>query len=388
MEPVKVIIAGGGFSGLLCAKELSSKNLFVKVLEEHNEIGYPNKCSGVVSSRTIETLNIPISKNLVENQFSKIIFYSPNGNELVFNFKSKGIFTLNRYNLDNYLAEEAIKNGAEISLLSKVSSYSQDDTCVKVKLANGQSLTSNFLIDARGSFSYTNKLGLYNGVQAHAYYKNFEADAIHVFFNKNFAPGFFAWLIPLNENLAKIGLASKQNSFEFVKIFFEKIGVKNFLKIHFSPIVVGGIRSNLVEGRVLFVGDSAGQTKPTTGGGIYFGGAASLLLANALGNKISDSSTCLIEGYEKNWLSKFRREVEAMKLARKLYESMDNERIEKLFSLAKETLSTQNEVEIDYDLHISSIVKFIGIRRILKIGEAVFGSMIVDYFKKFNSLIK
>jgi|YelNatPaOPRAMG01_1025707.scaffolds.fasta_scaffold02173_10 geranylgeranyl reductase family protein len=388
MGQSEILIAGGGFSGLLCAKELASKNFPVKVIEEHNEIGYPNKCSGVVSLKTIETLNIPVSKNIVENQFSKIIFYPPSGKRVAVSFKTKNIFVLNRYNVDNYLAEEAIKNGAEISLLTKMISFSQNDTCVKIKLTGDQSLTSSYLIDARGVSSYVDKLGLYNGVQLYAFYKDFEADAIHVFFDKSFSPGFFAWLIPLNENLAKIGLASKQNTFEFTKIFLKKIGVKHFLKIYFSPIVVGGVRQNLVEGRILYVGDSAGQTKPTTGGGIYFGGIGALLLAKAIASKLSDPKICLADEYEKNWLSFFKNEVELMKFARKVYESMDNDKIERLFSIAKEVISTKDVLEIDYDLHLSSIIKLLGVKNTLKICKEIFGNVVTDHLKKFNNLIK
>jgi len=388
MDRSEILIAGGGFSGLLCAKELASKNFPVKVIEEHNEIGYPNKCSGVVSLKTIEALNIPISKNLVENQFSEIFFYPPSGKRVTVSFKTKNIFVLNRYNVDNYLAEEAIKNGAEISLLTKMISFSQNDICVKIKLTGDQSLTSSYLIDARGASSYVDKLGLYNGVQLYAFYKDFEADAIHVFFDKSFSPGFFAWLIPVNENLAKIGLASKQNTFEFTKIFLKKIGIKHFLKIYFSPIVVGGVKQNLVEGRILYVGDSAGQTKPTTGGGIYFGGIGALLLAKAIVNKLSDPKICLADEYEKNWLSFFKNEVELMKFARKVYESMDNDKIERLFSIAKEVISTKDVLEIDYDLHLSSIIKFLGVRNTLKICKEIFGNVVTEHLKKFNNLIK
>ncbi len=381
MDKFDVTIIGGGFSGLLCAKELSARNLSVKVIEEHNEIGYPNKCSGVISLKTMQSLNIPISKNLVENRFSKIVFYSPSGINFSLDFKGNEIFVLNRYNLDNYLAEEAIKNGAEVSILSKATSFLQNDINVKIKVNDNQTLTSSYLVDARGANYYGDKMGLYNGVQAYAFYKDFDSEAIHVFFDKTIAPGFFAWLIPINENLAKVGLASKLNSFEFIKTFFKRLGIKNYIKINFSPIVVGGVKGNLVRDKILFVGDSAGQTKPTTGGGIYFGGMGSILLAKAIYNKILNPSISLVEEYEKKWILNFYKEIKLMKFARNMLENMDNNVIERLFSIAKDVLSNNTSLNIDYDLHISSIIKYIGVKNILKISGNVFGNTITTILK-------
>ncbi|MEM3573481.1 MAG: NAD(P)/FAD-dependent oxidoreductase [Nitrososphaeria archaeon] len=381
MDKFDVTIVGGGFSGLLCAKELSAKNLSVKVIEEHNEIGYPNKCSGVISSKTMQLLNFPFSKNIVENRFSKILFYSPESIKISLDFKENEIFVLNRYNLDNYLAEEAIKNGAEISILSKVTSFLQNDTEVKIKVNDNQIITSNYLVDARGANYYTDKMGLYNGVQAYAFYRDFDPDAIHVFFDKTIAPGFFAWLIPINERLAKVGLASKSNSFELIKAFFKRIGIKNYIKINFSPIVIGGVKENLVKDKILFVGDSAGQTKPTTGGGIYFGGMGSILLANALYNKILNPSISLVEAYERSWFLNFDKEIKLMKFVRSIFENMDNNGLEKLFSIAKDVLSNTTILNIDYDLHISSILKSIGIKNALKISGKVFGRTVTMILK-------
>lgn len=373
MDKFDVIIVGGGFSGLLCAKELSAKNLSVKVIEEHNEIGYPNKCSGVISSKTMQLLNFPLSKNIVENRFSKIVFYSPGSIKLSLDFKENEIFVLNRYNLDNYLAEEAIKNGAEISILSKATSFLQNDNEVKIKVNDNQILASNYLVDARGANYYTDKMGLYNGVQAYAFYRDFHPDTIHVFFDKTIAPGFFAWLIPINENLAKVGLASKSNSFELIKIFFKRIGIKNYIKINSSPIVIGGVKENLVKDKILSVGDSAGQTKPTTGGGIYFGGMGSILLANSLYNKILNPSISLVEEYEKSWFLNFDKEIKLMKFVRGIFENMDNNGLEKLFAITKDVLSNTTILNIDYDLHISSIIKSLGIKNVLKISGKMFG---------------
>jgi len=373
-----VIIAGGGLSGLFCAKELASKDLTVKVFEEHNKIGHPNKCSGVVSLGSLKKLGLFPLKRGLQNRFSKIMFHSPSDNSLTLNFNSLDILVLNRYELDNFLSEEAVKSGATISISSRIEQVIEDKSSVEVKLRANETFSGEYLIDARGVTSYKNKKGLYNGIQSYAFYKNFEWDHIHVFFDKRFAPGFFAWLIPIDEYNAKIGLASRGQPLECLRLFQNKIGVKNLFNIDMSPIIVGGPIEQFVEGRIIYVGDSAGQTKPTTGGGIYFGGAASLLASEAINIKKKDPSISLKERYEKKWFSKFKREVEYMKMARKYYEKMENDDIEKLFSIAKSSYSSQINLEMDYDFHMSSLVKALGIKSFLSIAANIFGSTVKD----------
>ncbi len=52
------IVGGGSVSGLLAAREMSSRGLNVLVLEEDHEIGTPELCGGVVSKKALECLVI------------------------------------------------------------------------------------------------------------------------------------------------------------------------------------------------------------------------------------------------------------------------------------------------------------------------------------------
>ncbi|MGQ9782108.1 MAG: NAD(P)/FAD-dependent oxidoreductase [Nitrososphaeria archaeon] len=378
-----IVIAGGGFAGLFCARELIRKGLPVKVLEEHNEIGRPNKCSGVVSSRSLKELGLFPLKRGLQNQFSKIMFHSPNDNKMTLRFKSSDILVLDRYKIDNFLAEDAVKLGAEITLSSRVEEFTEEESSVKVRTKTNDVFSSKYFIDARGVASYKNRRGLYNGIQSHALYKDFESDHIHVFLDRRLAPGFFAWLIPIDEYTAKIGLASRGQVIERFKLFKNRIGVKNVLDINISPIIVDGPIDRFVRSKIVYVGDSAGQTKPTTGGGIYFGGFASMLASEAFKAKNGDHDTFIEEQYEKKWFSRFKREIEYMKVARSYYEKMTNNNIEKLFTIAKETYSSQVDLEVDYDFHMSSLVKILGLKTFLSIAMTVFGKSIKASLENF-----
>jgi digeranylgeranylglycerophospholipid reductase len=380
-----VHIAGGSFSGLLVAKELSKKGVTVRVFEEHNEIGHPNKCSGVVSLNSLKNLGLLPTERFLQNRFSKIMFYSPSESKILLNFSSPDILVLNRYEMDNFLAEEAAKNGAEISISSKINAVYQDMSSIKIKLMDDKTFSSKYLVEARGIASYNNN-GIYNGIQSYALYKNFESDCIHVFFDKNITPGFFAWLIPIDEYVAKVGLGTKLKSIEAFNHFLSKINVRALFNRIIAPIIVGGPIEHFIDGRILYVGDSAGQTKPTTGGGIYFGGVASLLASKACENKLQDQDNSLINDYEKKWFSKFKRETEYMKLARSYFEKMENCDIEKLFLKIKSSYSDQINLKMDYDFHMSSLIKNLGIRSALSIAMEIFGTSIKNSLKEITHI--
>jgi flavin-dependent dehydrogenase len=311
------------------------------------------------------------------------MFYSPSASKILLNFSSPDILVLNRYEIDNFLAEEATKNGAELSISSRIKDVYQDISSIRVKLADEKTVSSKYLVDARGVTSYTNKEGIYNGIQSYALYKNFEPDCMHVFFDKKIAQNFFAWLIPIDEYVAKVGLGTKSQPIESFNNFLSKINVKLPFNRNIAPIIVGGPIEHFIEGRMLHVGDSAGQTKPTTGGGIYFGGVASLLASEAFENKLQNQGSSLVKDYEKKWFSKFKKETEYMKLARTYFEKMENYDIEKLFTTIKSSYSDQINLEMDYDFHISSLIKSLGVKSFLSIAMKIFGTSVKASLKKF-----
>jgi flavin-dependent dehydrogenase len=114
--------------------------------------------------------------------------------------------------------------------------------------------------------------------------------------------------------------------------------------------------------RVLVVGDAAGQVKPTTGGGIYFGlicaEAAARTLHNAL--LVNDLSASKLSGYQKEWQRKLGKELRTEYWIRRIYEHLKDDQINKIFSGIKSSQiadSLLKSDDVSFDMHGALLFK-------------------------------
>jgi len=353
------IVVGGGLTGLLVAREVAKEGFKVKVFEEDLEIGRPEKCDGLVSLRALRELGFTENEKFIRNKINKASIFSPDGFELCINSEKQGVVVIDRSIFDKEIARQATEYGAEIYLGSKVQSIEEDK--VKIK---GDVIRGKYIVDARGCKALVNyrKEGVILAGKYEVYGKWFERDKVEIYINQDLTPGFFLWVIPLSEDYARVGAAGyKVNPFKVIERFLKDKKCTIVKKIA-APINIGGTLNYFQKGRLFLVGDVAGQTKPTTAGGIYTGGVGALL-----------ASKCIIEGLKGNgnlsykdlWSSKFSREFKFMKIGRRIFESLSNETINKLFRILK-NFESKLSLEGDFDFHSKSILSFLKIKNITK----------------------
>jgi len=374
-----VVIAGGSIAGLICAREIASNNHSVLVIEEDYEIGTPEHCGGLVSTAGLEELGIVPFRKTFEHLIESAEIHAPNGNSFTINSKNQKVAEISRRELDKQIAHQAQKNGAII----KVRTSFQELTDTGVRTSEGE-VECKIFVDARGvsSLIHKDRTGILSSAQYEIYADWINKGKVEVFFDQEKYPGFFAWIIPSDEGKGKVGVAGKGiNAADMIEKFLETMGKYSTIRKIYAPIWIKGPIDKFYEGKIVIIGDAAGQAKPTTAGGIYSSGIVGLYAGQAISKFLESKDKTDLEEYQKRWTAKFGNEFEKQLFARKILERLDNSTINKLFeSVTPEMVKEISEKE-DFDFHTGSIVKLLGIKGSLKTAQALIGGE----FKKLLS---
>ena len=223
-----ISIIGAGPAGNYAAYLLAKKGYEVKVFEEHPQIGKPVACTGIVTNAFREIIK---EKSFIINRINRIRIFSPNNQFVEFNLKKPDLI-IDREKLDNYLAEIARKKGAKFFLNHRFKGYENKNKKYLLKILNNEKIKNyetDYLIAADGPNSNVAKSsGLFGsrkfffGIQARVKVKN--ENIVETYLIKKG----FAWVVPENKDIARVGLCSEEKDYNLVfKQFLKKrIGKK------------------------------------------------------------------------------------------------------------------------------------------------------------------
>lgn len=342
-----VVVVGAGPVGSTAARYAAMNGAKVLMIEEHAFIGSPVGCTGLLSTRAVAECELKPSDEFVFNSVRGAFVHAPDGQCLPIDGKQTKAYVVSRKNFDRVLAVMAAEEGVELSLRTRAVGLEKTDAefekegqknpQIKLRvIRNGkpETICTSVVIGADGVKSrIASYVGLEKparvlpGIQIEAPYASEDSDFVELF-PGSFAPGFFAWTVPVNEKISRIGLAlepglaCKGGQEDCSPLsYLEKLLRSNpYVKARYSggmlDFVVGGIPiappEKTASDGVLLVGDAAGQAKPTSGGGIYTGAFAAKI-AGKIAAKAAlegDTSAKRLSEYDQLWRKGLGKELE------------------------------------------------------------------------------
>ena len=110
-----LIIAGAGPAGLLAAARSAEAGLDVLVLEEHDRIGDPTHCTGIISMECADFAKIP--DEIVLRRLVRARVTAPGGMQTEVNWSDESkeqVLVIDRGEFDRRLARNAVTAGAAV----------------------------------------------------------------------------------------------------------------------------------------------------------------------------------------------------------------------------------------------------------------------------------
>jgi len=381
-----VIVVGGGPVGSYVAYKLAAVGYDVAVLEQKEKLGGRVCCTGIISQECVNTF--AIDSSVILNRVNSARLFSPSGRVIRLWRQKTQVCIVDRAAFDMAIANRAQGKGAQYVLNSQVRDIKVGDDGVRVEAAR-QKEKLNFearaVVIATGFDSRlvrglgVGKIGDFvMGTQAEV--ETIGVNEMEVYFGQEVAPDFFAWLVPISPSKALVGLALRHSSkFYLRKLMSALLAQGKIASVEAEPCYRAIPLKPLprtYSRRLVVVGDAAGQVKPTTGGGIYFGLLCADIAANNLHRalKADDLSARNLAGYEREWKKKLGRELKICYYARKFYERLSDRQVDRIFDIIKSKgidreLFEKNDLPFDW--HGEVILKLLGYRALSKAIEVM-----------------
>lgn len=337
-----IIVVGAGPAGSRVAAALAQKGHRVKVLEEHGRAGEAVCCTGIVGSECYADLGGEAS---VLRSARSVTFVSPSGHIVRLEKDSPQAYVLDRPSLDIMLAEKAASYGADFVYDCHVEKAARTNSHIEVRTVRrgrAEVHAARGLVLASGPSSrLTSSLGLGElGDFAVGAQTEIEVEGIaevEVRFSNELAPGFFTWVVPTTGKRALVGMICREKPRSHFKAFLSRLEREGRIKSTECMVQARKIPLRPLDrtygDHIVAVGDAAGQVKPTTGGGIYYGllcaDAAADVLDRAL--RAGDLSKRMLSTYESRWRKTLGSELRMGYLCRMAFERLGDRTIDALF---------------------------------------------------------
>lgn len=333
----------------MTARLLADRGHDVLVLEEHQAIGSPVHCTGLMGLEAFAEFDLPRTTILGEAESAR--FWGAAGQSVTAKSNRIRAVIIDRARFDEQLAASAQTSGAEIRAGWRAETVHIESNAVRVAVDKGRPpIYARACVLACGaSYRFHRALGLglpdvfLQSAQMETPFP--ERLEIEVRFGREVAPSGFAWLVPIRRDAvphARIGLMSATK----IRERFTRLVSGLCASVEFDPadlpeprlkMLPLGPVSKTFSDRVVAVGDAAGLVKPTTGGGIHYSLLSGSLAAEVLDEALQRNrvNTGTLGRYERLWRRRLGQEIRVGLAFRRIAARLSDDSIDEIIELAR-----------------------------------------------------
>ncbi len=276
MQHCDLAIVGGGYAGLACARSAALAGLNVRVLDRKRDLGERIRTTGLLVKEAAELMHQP--SHLVR-PIPNVKLYGPDLKSVSLHSPNYNFWAVNTPDYMRWLGRRAEDAGATFQYQSNISQL-QTDIKQRWILPEAE-LHSEFLVGADGARSNIARLlqlgqnrdFLIGAEVEMTGVSGFDSESLHVFLDKELAPGYIGWVVP-GVGVTQVGLAVRKPRKPNLDKFLHKLrrladfSNAKIVERRGGLIPCGGIVPKWHRERALLLGDSAGCVSPLTAGGI------------------------------------------------------------------------------------------------------------------------
>jgi digeranylgeranylglycerophospholipid reductase len=373
MNLYETVIIGAGPVGSYLAVKLAKLGHKVLVLDQKSAAGEDVCCTGIVSKECFNLL--PIDLNLAKRPVSSATFLAPSGESIKLSRSDVVAYIIDRVDLEQVLVDYAQASGVVYRFGSEIIDIQRATGCLHVTADCAGRKTvfeAETAVVATGFGSpLPARLGLGEisrfiiGAQAEV---STDINDIEIYFDRRLAPDGFSWLVPTGNNKGLAGQLTRRQPKQYFKKLLTVLKAKGKIAATkvipaYRPIPLQYLPKTYSD-RLLVVGEAAGQVKPTTGGGIYYGLICADMAADTLQEafQLREFSESKLASYEKKWRARLGREIKVGYWAHRIFRMLDNRQIDGLYNFIGRNGMPRFIDELDdfpFDWHGQLILKIL-----------------------------
>jgi digeranylgeranylglycerophospholipid reductase len=291
-DRVDIAVVGAGPAGSVAAEVAAKLGADVVLIERKKELGTPVQCGGFLpevgelrdllpNAKIPDALEeVPERQILHRTRVQRI--YAPSGKAKEFPVSGR---VVDRREFDRALAWRAARAGARVVVGTRAR---LEGSSLLLSGRSSGTIGARVVIGADGPSSATARGAKISSRQEMGVCLEYEMadvdidpDAAEMFFGTRCAPGGYAWIIPIGDDVANVGVGARSSYLQgkglrdvlesFITlhpIAKEKLRGGEVTAVMRGLVPAGGMPPTIAKENVLLAGDAAGQVMATSGGGI------------------------------------------------------------------------------------------------------------------------